>query len=88
MSGKLCFGNIAPLGNSFHPKTSKALAEGIQHRSGGTAIARPISDNPHESGSDAYNAWAYGWNQANDIAGGTTASSTISCVNLPSVIPL
>jgi len=73
MSGKLCFGATAPQNNAGagRIRTSNAFCEGINYRASGTAVAKPAADNPHESGSDAWNAWDDGWDLANAATGGT-----------------
>lgn len=50
---------------------SKAYCEGMQYRTTGTAAAKPITDNPHQAGSEAETAWDAGWNAADAKAAGT-----------------
>lgn len=50
---------------------SRAYCEGMEYRTTGTAAAKPITDNPHQSGSEAATAWAAGWTVADGKAEGT-----------------
>ena len=81
MSGKLCSGAVT--NNSYLPQESKAFSEGIYHRAQGTAVAYPVTDNPHAAASSAGVAWIAGWTVANDAAGGTITASDAPCVAVP-----
>ena len=70
MSGKLCTG--ATTNNAYLPKNSRAYCEGIDYRMSGTAIAKPITDNPHEADSEAADAWGLGWAAIETDAGSTS----------------
>jgi len=75
MPGKLCFGSVVHNNaGSGRLRTSKSFCEGIAYRASGTAVAKPAEDNPHQTGSDAFDAWDDGWDLANAEAGGTLAS--------------
>lgn len=71
MSGKLCYGQSRNNSGASTLRESKAFAEGILYRAGGTAIAKPKADNPHETGSEAFAAWDLGWDAAQAAAGGS-----------------
>jgi len=81
MSGKLCTG--APTNNADLIKESRAYCEAIQYRAQGTGAAFPLSGNPHESGSDAANAWNQGWLLANGSAGTTVDPTSAPCCAVP-----
>jgi len=63
MAGKLCTGSVE--NNAYQLKSSKAFCEGLNYRASGNMSNRPSSDDPHETGSDASNAWNSGWTVAN-----------------------
>ena len=67
MAGKLCFGEVR--NNAGSIKDSKAFCEGRFYRGQGTAIAFPITGNPHEAGSDSAISWDLGWTDVNAQAG-------------------
>lgn len=60
---------------------SRAYCEGMLYRAGGTALQRPITDNPHAVASDPIdNAnWDRGWTLADDNAGGTISKADAGC---------
>jgi len=53
------------------------------HRAQGTAVAFPVTDNPHAAASDAGVAWIAGWDLAEAAAGGTVTASDASCCAVP-----
>ena len=73
MSGKMCDGSSH--NSRVEVRETKSYAEGAQHRALGTAIAYPVSDNPHESGSASSIAWIAGWDVAEAAAGGDLAQT-------------
>ena len=79
MAGKMCFGSTYNNAGAGHLRSSKAFCEGIEYRTGGTAVARPKADNPHQSGSDAADAWDTGWDIAQAAAGGSVTPSSAPC---------
>lgn len=76
MSGKLCFGAVK--NNAANIRISRAFADGSRYRALGTALARPITDNPHPTGSPEKSAWDAGWNVADGEAGGFMGA--IGCI--------
>jgi len=54
-----------------------AYCEGMAYRQAGTAIAQPITDNPHSATGDpvAYANWNRGWTASDDAAGGTISEA-------------
>ena len=64
----------AGLGQYFPgSKEYRAWDEGWQYRYGGTAVQRPVTDNPYTSdlGKVAEKAaWDHGWNEADGNSGG------------------
>lgn len=70
MPGKLDVG--APVGNIGAARISQSTSycDGIEFRMGGTAIERPVTGNPHLSGSPDNTSWAIGWLEADGAAGG------------------
>jgi len=81
MPGKLCTGAV--LNNAFRTKESKAFSEGIYYRAQGTALAFPITGNPHAAGSSAADAWDRGWEVTQAAALGTVSQSDAPCVAVP-----
>lgn len=77
MPGKLCTG--AAQNNAANLKNSKAYCEGIKYRASGLSIARPITDNPHEAGSEAADAWDLGWTLAEANATGVVDRTEAGC---------
>lgn len=76
MAGQLCSGSAL---KNAKVKDSKAYCEGMQWRAQGTALAYPVTDNPHAVESDAYTAWAAGWTFADDAAGGPIDTTATCC---------
>jgi hypothetical protein len=77
MSGKLDFGTTHNNAGAAHITQAKAFSEGMYHRAGGTLAGRPLTDNPHEVGSEDHDAWDRGWAVADDVApSGTIAQSS------------
>jgi len=64
-------------------RESRSFCEGISHRAQGTAVAFPVTDNPHAAASDAGVAWIAGWDLAEAAAGGTVTASDASCCAVP-----
>jgi len=83
MAGQMCSGHELKNGD---PRESKAYCEGMFHRSTGTALAAPITDNPHVLGSDAFTAWAAGWTVADDAAGDVIAVADQGCCSVTATI--
>ena len=88
MAGKLCNGRLTNNMGAARLSGSKAFCEGILYRSGGTGIARPISDNPHEDGAEDSDAWDTGWDIANDAAGGSITKTAYGCCAPVGIIPV
>ncbi len=78
---KPCAGT--PTNNSDLIRESRAFCEGVQYRASGTSAAKPLSDNPHETGSDAADAWQTGWVQAQSDSGTTMIASDAPCCAIP-----
>ncbi len=59
---------------TYYPgnKEYRAWDEGWRYRHGGTAIARPITDNPYDANDRPAEskAWNAGWNESNGNTGG------------------
>ena len=66
MSGSWCTGVATD--NRQHLLDVRAYAEGAEYRLGGTALQRPITDNPHTVSASAIASWVAGWTDAD---GGT-----------------
>lgn len=84
MAGKLCTGvarnNVA--GKNF--RSSTAYCEGINWRAGGTLAGRPVTDNPHEAGSEANASWTAGWTLADAAApAGVVDAADAPCCSTP-----
>ena len=79
MSGKLCDGNT--LGKGV-VKWSKAYCEGMTYRQSGTAAAKPKTNNPHATTSEAHTAWDSGWDVADAAAGSTISVANAGCCAL------
>ena len=69
MAGKGYAG--AKTNNAGNARDSRAFCEGLERRALGTAANFPVTDNPHEVGSDASDAWILGWTVADDAATST-----------------
>jgi len=83
MAGKLCSG--APTNNAGNIKNSKSYCEGAIYRAEGTLVSRPITSNPHESGSEAAISWESGWTYAENQSGGY-AGAFACCAALGDVV--
>lgn len=83
MTGKLCTGAAQNNIGAGHLRSSKAFCEGLHHRAQGTALAYPVTDNPHVTGSEASDAWILGWTVADDAALGTVSKSAAPCCSVP-----
>ncbi len=81
MPGYLCTGVATQSG--YLPKESRAFSEGIYYRAQGASLTYPITDNPHPTGSSAYDAWHAGWTVADNAALGTIAATAAPCVAVP-----
>jgi len=82
MAGKMCFGLLR--NNAYSPKDTKAFSEGVYHRSSGSALAKPLLDNPHPDDSSAGLSWIAGWTVANNASPGVIAKNSAPCVAIPS----
>lgn len=81
MAGKLCTG--AATNNAALLHQSKAYCEGMFFRSQGTAVAYPITGNPHDGdSSEAETAWDAGWTAADGVAGGSITAAVSGCCGL------
>lgn len=84
MSGQLDFGTTFNNAGAARIDSARAFSEGIYHRAGGTLAGRPLTDNPHEVGSENHDAWDRGWAVADDVApAGTIAQSAAPGVAIP-----
>lgn len=84
MTGQLDFGTTFNNAGAARIDQGRAFSEGIYYRAGGTLLGRPLSDNPHESGSPDNAAWARGWAVADDVApAGTISQSSAPGVAIP-----
>lgn len=79
MAGQLCDGRLATDAKNGVIQNSKAYCEGMSYRASDTALNAPITDNPHESGSEAADAWDAGWTVADDAAGGAIDKDSAGC---------
>lgn len=84
MPGQLCDGHALRTAKS---KDSKAYCAGMAYRASGYGDAVPVTDNPHESGSDAAVAWAAGWDAADAKVGGTMTQAEMGCCSVVADIP-
>lgn len=83
MSGKLDFGIQFANAGSARIDSAKSFSEGIYFRAGGTAIARPLTGNPHEVGNENHDAWDRGWQVADDASPSAIAQSAAPGVAIP-----
>ena len=60
--GNVCDGVATHIQKTL--RNTKAYAEGVEYRFGGTALQRPITDNPHVSGTEEADCWDAGWTGA------------------------
>lgn len=84
MAGKKCTGTQT--NNAGNSKNSRAFCEGRNYRGTGTGLQAPITDNPHEAGSEAADAWDRGWT-AVDISSGTSVGVDGCCPAVGDVLP-
>lgn len=78
---KFCTGGTLP--TAGRAKNSKAFAEGIHYREGGTLVQRPKASNPHGVGSEAHDCWDAGWDLAEAVKGVSgVAASDAPCVGV------
>lgn len=82
MPGKMCTGAVT--NQCYLLKETKAFSEGVYHRSSGTALAKPLTENPHVATSSAGVAWIAGWQVANNASPGAIANNSAPCVAIPS----
>lgn len=85
MAGKLCSNDSLNRVNRVN--TSKAYCEGMAHRASDTAANAPVTDNPHEIGSEDSDGWIRGWDLANESAGGNMAKADYGCCAAVGAIP-
>lgn len=84
MPGDLCDGHANRNGKV---KDSKAYCEGMSYRASGIGTDVPVTDNPHEAGSDAWVAWLAGWNAADAYADGVMPVDAMGCCSVLPDIP-
>ena len=82
MAGKLCNGDKDI--SAVKARNSIAYCEGLVYRAGGTAVARPKTDNPQLAGSEAADAWDLGWEAAQASAGSAMTKADVGCCAVPS----
>ena len=83
MTGQLDFGTTFNNAGAARIDSARAFSEGIYHRAGDTAANRPITDNPHEVGSENHDAWDRGWTVADSASPGAIAQSAAPGVAIP-----
>jgi len=83
MSGSFCMGSTLKQKNQYRIRESRAFCEGVAHRTSGTAIAKPVTDNPHPAGSSASIAWIDGWDIADGKAGSAVDPIQAPCCAVP-----
>ena len=86
MAGKMCTGKNE--NSSFNPNQSRAYCEGMTYRASGTALEKPVFDNPQPAGSEANAAWTRGWNVANGNTGGFISKADLGCCASVGLVPL
>ena len=84
MPGMLCDGSDL---KTAKVKDSKAYCEGMAYRQSGIGTDVPVTDNPHQAGSDAWVAWLAGWNAADAYSDGVMPRDAMGCCIIPSDIP-
>ena len=78
MAGKMIDGTVT--NNSADSKIGRSFCEGMGYRQADTGANAPITDNPHEAGSDCAVAWDNGWTVADDAEGGAiSAAAAAQC---------
>ncbi len=83
MAGKLCFGTLTNNAGAGRLSASHAFCEGLAWRAQGTALAFPITDNPHAAGSEDGDAWDRGWTVTDTAAGGSVSKADAPCCSIP-----
>lgn len=83
MSGQLDFGINFNNAGAGHISAGNAFSEGIYHRAADTAANNPITDNPHEVGSEDRDAWDRGWTVADSASPAAIAQSAAPGVAVP-----
>lgn len=83
MSGQLDFGTTLNNAGAARIGQAKAFDEGLQHRAASTAAGAPLTDNPHEVGSEEHDAWDRGWQVADDASPGAISQSNAPGVAIP-----
>jgi hypothetical protein len=83
MSGQLDFGIAFNNAGAARIDSANAFSEGIYYRASDTAANVPISDNPHEVGSENHDAWDRGWQAADDASPAAIAQSAAPGVAVP-----
>ena len=78
MPGSLCNGVDT---DQPYINRSRAYCQGFLYRLGGTAIARPITDNPYDATERPTNNkdWNTGWNACEAQAGNTLTRAETGC---------
>lgn len=84
IAGQLCSGHTLKNGLV---RDSKAYCEGMAYRASGIGTDVPVTDNPHQTGSDAWAAWLAGWNAADAYSDGVMPVNAMGCCSIPSDIP-
>lgn len=82
MPGKFCNGK--PTEQPF-VKESQAYCEGMAYRAGGTAVQRPVTDDPYGNDRPVESAaWIRGWSAAEAVAqgSGTITGADAGCCGL------
>ena len=87
MPGKLCFGKVTNNAGAGMLRESKAYCEGMAYRASGTAVAKPITDNPHVADSEAGIAWDTGWSTADNNVGSTVPATSLGCCAAVPAVP-
>lgn len=89
MAGHTRFVNIGKQESAFSPENAQAFCEGMNYRHGGTALARPITDNPYAADPEGElrSAWNEGWQLAQGHAG-TPIPDPVNCPVLVGVVPI
>lgn len=86
MAGKKC--NGVDSYSAVKVQNSKAFCEGMAYRASDTALNAPVTDNPHEAGSEAATCWAAGWDVAALSAGGNISKADLGCCAATPVVPV
>ena len=83
MAGQMSFGSTYGNAGAGRIRDCLAYGEGVIYRASGTVLSVPVTNNPHESGSESADAWDAGWTLADDNAG-----FEISVADLGSLAPV